>query len=132
MPVIERVAAQLRQYPALACRVEGNTLTVEPAGAAGFPASLSDAGAGFVVALAGWRQSFRCLAGALECFALGLTPACRLRVCRRGRVAYRWTLQHRRGDTWTDDSTTGRLLYPFWRRREVIYLQNGTAPEGPR
>ncbi len=54
---------------------------------------------------------------------------CRLKVFRRGRIDYRWTLEYHNKAGWKEDSTTGLLLFPFWRKREVIYRQNAAIEE---
>jgi len=78
----------------------------------------------FIVSFDGWHEHFKSQVDALNCFALGLTDQCRLKVFRRGRTDYRWTLEYRTEGGWKEDSTTGFLFFPFWRKCEILYRQN--------
>lgn len=62
---------------------------------------------------------------ALSCFAFGLSDECRLRVLSRGSCDYRWILQQQVHGLWHDESETGLVFYPFWRRSRERFLQNG-------
>ena len=105
--------------------------TVEPLTADGFPVSLTEGAGEWVVAFDGWHEHFTSEDEALNCFAFGLSDRCRLRVHFRGSYPHRWTVEHRTGAGWREDSTTGRLFFPFWRRSRVEYRQNSvlTAAE---
>jgi hypothetical protein len=133
MSAVERITERLRGHPELVYRVSGGTITVEPSRADGFPVSLTEGAGEWVVAFDGWHERFASEDEALDCFAFGLSDRCRLKVHYRGRSPYRWTVEARAGDGWREDSTTGRLFFPFWRRPRVAYRRNavtGTAEPG--
>ena len=124
MGAVARVVDRLRRHPGLTCRVRGTTVTVDPPGPGGFAVSLTEAGGTWVVGFDGWHEHFRSEAEALDCFAFGLSDRCRLRVEYRGPYPCRWTVEERTAAGWQADSTTGRVLVPFWLPRRVEYRQN--------
>ena len=124
MSAVEQVRQRLANYPHVRYKAGPAQITILPSGPAGFAISLAEAPGRYTVAFEGWHEEFTSEAEALECLSFGLSDACRLRVERRGAVAYRWTVEARDGDRWREDSTTGLLLFPFWRRRTVEYRQN--------
>ena len=65
---------------------------------------------------------------AIGTFLGGLSEGYRLKVTSRGNVDYRWTIQYREGDGWTNGSTVGLFRYKFWRRKQIRYLQNRLLP----
>ena len=72
----------------------------------------------------GWHEHFDTEEEALNCFEFGLSGNCRLKVVYRGSFAHRWTLESKTDSGWREDSTTGLLVFPFWRRRRAVYLTN--------
>lgn len=104
----------------------------EPAGMIVVPASAPN---GFDVSISedlrvgydGWHEHFGTPDEAIECFALGLSNRCRLRVTYRGDSACKWTLELLEDGCWVEGSTTGLLFFPFWRAPRVEYRQNGSA-----
>jgi hypothetical protein len=132
MSVIPRIADQLRdRHPSLPVRVERETLIVDPAGLGGFSVWFHDCGAKYIVGFDGWHEHFGSEQEALDCFAFGLGGDCRLKVAYRGDFPYRWTLEVNENGAWREESTTGLLFFPFWRRSRILYLMNrpvtGTA-----
>ncbi len=71
-----------------------------------------------------WHELFADPEHALECFAFGLSSTCRLRVHSRGSFEYKWTVEVKHGEAWVEDSTTGLIFYPFWRREQIRYRCN--------
>jgi hypothetical protein len=125
MGAIDRIQEKLSRYPGVEMRKSSHSIEVLPPSTDGFAVSLSIGGDGrMVVQFAGWHEDFEEEDDALNCFAFGLSDACRLKVESRGSVDYRWTLESRHGDQWREDSATGLLAMPFWRRKRVRYLQN--------
>jgi hypothetical protein len=124
MSAIERIIERLQRHPDLVYRVTGRTVTVDPPTAEGFAVSLTEGTDEWVVGFDGWHEHFTSEDEALNCFAFGLSDRCRLRVHRRGSFPYRWTVEERTDDGWREDSTTGLLFFPFWRRSRVEYRQN--------
>lgn len=101
-----------------------SSITVLPTSIAGFNVGL-DVGPGrYTVSFNGWHEDFDDASEALDCFAFGLSAECRLKEYRRGNSAYRWAVESKQNGQWVADSETGLLLFPFWKRSEVVYLQN--------
>ncbi len=124
MGAVERIAKRLQRHPDLVYRMSGGTVTVEPPTANGFAVSLTEDAGKWVVGFGGWHEHFSSEDEAVNCFAFGLSDSCRLRVHYRGSFPYRWTVEARAGDGWREDSTTGLMFFPFWRRSRVEYRQN--------
>jgi hypothetical protein len=38
------------------------------------------------------------------------------------------TVEYRSNDHWIEDSTTGLLAWPFWKKRTIRYLRNELLP----
>jgi hypothetical protein len=124
MRAIARIIEKLKKHPELSFKQEGNIVTVEPADADGFAVGLLERDGGCTVSFEGWHEEFESEEAALNCFAFGLSDQCRLKIDYRGSFPYRWSVEEANGDGWTLDSTTGLLLFPFWRRRHTVYRQN--------
>ena len=124
MSAIARIIEKLKKHPELSYKQEGNIVTVEPADADGFAVGLSERDGGYTVSCEGWHEEFESEEAALNCFAFGLSDQCRLKIDYRGSFPYRWSVEAANGDGWTLDSTTGLLLFPFWRCRHTAYRQN--------
>ena len=73
----------------------------------------------------GWHEDFSSRDEALNCFAFGLSAQCRLRVWLKGKFQYRWALEGRdEAGKWYEDSRTGLVFFPYWKRTSVVVLQN--------
>ena len=131
MDPIAEIRARLMKYPNARAQEGPNSITVLPMDDRGFSVSLHAAGSEFVVSFAGWHEHFSSAEEALNCFAFGLSEECRLKVRKRGDFAYRWTVESQQNGAWVEDSTTGFIFFPFWRRQEVAYLQNRLLPANP-
>jgi hypothetical protein len=101
-----------------------SSLSVYPADANGFPVRVMKNSNTYTVFLAGWHEDFESPEETLDVFGFGLSDLCRLREYRRGDFAYKWTVESLEGGKWQEYSTTGLLIFPFWRRPEMHYLQN--------
>lgn len=123
---ITLLKARLAKHPQVAYEIADRTIDIQPIDARGFRASLveHESGLRYTVAFEGWHQDFGDPAEALRCITLGLSPTGRLQVWSRGPVDYRWTFEQRRGTDWVTVSTSGVVLFPFWRRVRMRYLQN--------
>jgi len=136
LSAIEKIQAKLAKYPTVhsALEVDGaaRTVTVLPIGPTGFAVSLAEHPKGWTVSYEGWHEEFDSEEEALDCFAFGLSAACRLRVEYRGTTPVKWSLEVRSGGGWVEESTVG-LLHPFfWRPRAIRHLQNEILPADPR
>lgn len=121
----EEVAAELAKVPRLRYTITADRIRIEPMETDGFPAELSaDEDGRYTVSFAEWHETFDEEASALDCLFTGLSADCRLEVVSHGGVPSRWTMEVLKGGTWRPYSTTGRLLFPFWKQREVRHLQN--------
>jgi len=97
----------------------------------GFEVRILQMGHGsYVVWFDGWHEEFDDCSEAVRCFAFGLSSNCRLKVLLKGGMRYRWTVERKTDEQWIEDSTTGLLLFPFWRRTTVTYLANRAGDLG--
>lgn len=124
MDAIEKIRAKLAGYAGVQYLEEPDKIEVRPADETGFAVGLVVAPAGFTVYFDGWHEEFASEKEALECFAFGLSSACRLAVVFRGDRPAKWTVESLNDGQWTPDSTTGLLLQPFWRSSRVVYRRN--------
>jgi hypothetical protein len=118
------IKAMLRKYPQ--ARSEGSTthLTVLPPDANGFRVTFREQAAGFVVECDGWHQDFADAAKALDCFAIALSPASRLKLSRRGTLDCAWQLEIYNGTEWVGLTEVALPTYPLWRPVKIVHLQN--------
>ncbi|MGH9928378.1 MAG: hypothetical protein ACREA9_04010 [Pyrinomonadaceae bacterium] len=124
MTVIDEIRARLSKYPNARYESNDSSITVLPLSNDGFSVALTVNPDGYTVSFNGWHEDFRSQEEPLNCFAFGLSDECRLKECRRGSFAHKWTLESKEGGRWVEDSTTGLFLFPFWRKPAVRYLQN--------
>lgn len=129
MSAIVEIEKRLRNFPELRYKISESTITIEPPSRGGFSLSLIETGSQWVVQFDGWHEHFDSETDALDCFAFGLTDECRLQITYRGSKPCKWTLQSKSGSGWVSDSTTGLLVFPFWLRKRVEYLQNNIISE---
>ena len=128
MEPLAEIRTRLKKYPQARFEERSRSITVVPTESSGFPVSLEVTGGEYVVFFAGWHEHFSSPQEALNCFGFGLSESCRLKVHKRGDFAHRWTVESQQNGTWVEDSTTGLLFFPFWRREAVVYLQNRLLP----
>lgn len=124
MDIRQEAKQWLGGYPGIRYEETEDSIRVPVQCESGFDVELFDADGGYMVGYDGWHEEFDKAAEALECFAFGLCERCRLRVKMRGKSPQTWTLEYFEEGEWRADSTTGLLFFPFWRRAEIIYLQN--------
>ena len=124
MNPIEEIKTRLRKYPHIKYETSASSITVLPESDKGFTVGFEGAPGHYLVSFNGWHEEFTDADEALNCFVFGLSDECRLKEHRRGGFAYRWTVESKQKDEWVADSETGLFLFPFWKRVEVIYLQN--------
>jgi hypothetical protein len=124
MNAIEQIRERLRKYPHVRYEVGASSISVLPTSNDGFTVGLEISQSQITVFFNGWHEHFQEQDEALDCFAFGLSDECRLMECRRGNFAYRWTVESKQDGKWVADSETGLFLFPFWKSKEVRYLQN--------
>ena len=124
MDAIEQIKERLRKYPNVRYEVGAYSISVLPTSNDGFTVGLEVIQSRYTVSFNGWHEDFQEEEEALDCFAFGLSEECRLKECRRGSFAYRWTVESRQNGKWVADSETGLFLFPFWTKKDIRYLQN--------
>src|SRR5688500_16326077 len=124
MSAIATVKAKLAKYPVARFRATETSIVVEPYQPGGFEVRLDVRPGECTVSFEGWHEEFQSEDEALNCFAFGLSSACRLRTGLRGLFPYRWTVESLQGGQWVADSTTGLLIFPVWRRRRTEHRRN--------
>src|SRR5882724_10422340 len=124
MDPIEEIKTKLSKYPHVKYEIGGSSIRVLPTSDAGFTVGLEVAHGRHTVSFNGWHEEFSDAAEALDCFAFGLSDECCLKEHRRGKFAYRWSVESKQNGQWIVDSETGLFIFPFWKRSEVVYLQN--------
>ena len=124
MDVIEEIKARLQEYPHAKFESSGSAISVLPISNDGFTVSLMVNQDSYTVSFNGWHEDFEDQEEALNCFAFGLSSECRLKEYRRGNVACKWTVESKENGEWVKDSTTGLLIFPFWMKKKIRYLQN--------
>lgn len=121
---IARIRSLLREYPPTQYETTATNAMVDPVDDTGFTVEFLVEARGFTVRCDRWHQRFTLFSDALDLFAVALTTDARLEVWQRGGVRYKWILQCREGRLWRTIGAVRRLLFPFWRPREVVYLRN--------
>jgi len=130
MSVIDRIKAKLGEYPGIRYSEAPNEIEVHPTDDSGFAVGLRVSDHAYTVWFDGWHEDFASEDEALDCFVFGLSPGCRLAVVLRGDTTTKWIVESLRDGQWTQDSVTGLLLQPFWRKACVIYRQNRLIAAG--
>jgi len=121
---INEIKKRLAKYPGVVYQSRNSDISVPPRDSAGFAVSLHLQGTNFIVSFDGWHETFTEAEEAVNCFVMGLTDSCRLEVELRRGMARKWTLQQLSDGSWVTHSEVGLLLFPFWRRKRVVYRQN--------
>jgi len=130
MTAIEKIESKLQRCPLARYVTADGTITVEPATSTGFSVWLTEKNTRYTVGYDGWHEEFGDESDALDAFAFGLSEECRLKVVQRGCSDCAWVVEGKDGDgKWNEDSTTGMLLTPFWRKKSIVYRQNHLIKE---
>ena len=123
MNVIEEIKERLKLYPQAKYESGDDYIRVLPQSKDGFTVELIIENGGCTVHFNGWHERFDTVEEGLNCFTFGLSKDCRLREYHRSGVTYKWTVEYKENDEWVEDSTTGLLIYPYFGRKEIRYLQ---------
>ncbi len=125
MTAIEEINERLKKYPHLKVDQKDGSLTIHPPSEEGFKVSICENPGEYTITFGdGWHEHFKDRGEALKCFSFGLSNECRLKVVYRGNQPHKWIVQYLEDDKWIDDSTTGLLMFPFWRSRSEKLFQN--------
>ena len=103
---------------------KADAITILPSSETGFPVTFNAGKNYFMVSLKGWHEEFLNEEEALNCVMFGLSDQCRLKVFSTGQFEYKWIVEYKRDNAWIDESETGLLLFPFWKKKNVKYYQN--------
>jgi hypothetical protein len=123
--LIEEIKTRLSKYPDVRYESNASSITVFAVSDHGFDVSLMvNRGNGYMVSFAEWHVDVESEEEALNLFALGLSDECRLKEYRRGTFSYKWTMEYLEDSEWIGYETTALVLFPFWRKSAVRYLQN--------
>jgi hypothetical protein len=123
MSVISLIVQKLKMYPELDFVKDKSSISVTPSG--GFTVWLTENDNNITVGFNGWHEEFTEQEEALDYFAFGLGSECRLKVYSRGTTEYKWVVQMLNDKKWFDGHETSLLFFPFWRKKQITYLQNG-------
>ena len=118
------IIAKLDKYTGFDADIGDDHIVITCQNPESFDVSIHAFGDEFQVGFDGWHEHFDVEEDALNCFAFGLSKDCRLKVVKRGKMECSWTAQARQDDTWVDDTTTGLILIPIWRPKQIEYRQN--------
>jgi hypothetical protein len=129
MNLIDDIKTRLSKYPHIRYESDASSITVFPHSPDGFAVTLVvNHGNVYTISFEGWHEDFESEEEAFNVFAFGLSDECRLKEYRRGNFAYKWTVEYLEEGQWKEESTTGLILFPFWKRMAVRYLQNKLLP----
>ena len=130
MTAIERIKGKLSAHPEMRYSEGPNEIDVKPPDSSGFSVGFRITPTGFTVNFEGWHEEFTSEDEALDCFAFGLSPNCRLAVVLRGNTETKWVVESLEDGNWTPDSETGLFFQPFWRWARIEYRQNNLLGRG--
>jgi hypothetical protein len=131
MDPFAEIRNRLAGRPGLRIEEKNGCIEAIPDDEGGFPVSLFDEGNHFTVGYGGWHEQFESVEDAVECFGFGLSERCRLKSFLAGSSEYKWTVEYLNDGAWTEDRTVGLIFYPYWRKRHIIYRQNGLTTKEP-
>lgn len=125
MNPIELIKEKLKKYPHIKYEEGLKSIRLFPAAPNGFSVSMHLESEGITIYYDdGWHETFQKEDEALNCFSFGLSENCRLRVTSRGNFRHKWQVQALVTGNWETESETGLLLFPFWKKPNVYFLQN--------
>lgn len=124
MDPIAEIRERFKKYPDARYEAGDGWIRYVPCSENGFVVELQALDEEVIVAFDGWHEHFPDNETALNCFAFGLSDACRLKIVSRGGRPHKWIVEELQNGYWVADSETGLLFFQFWRRPRVIYLQN--------
>ena len=130
MNAIQKIKTKLSAHPDVQYSESADGIEVHPRDQSGFTVGLRITPSRFTVNFEGWHEEFTSEDEALDCFAFGLSPKCRLVIVLRGDTETKWVVEGFENGVWTPDSETGLLLQPFWRPARVEYRQNRVLNAG--
>jgi hypothetical protein len=122
--VISHIKEKLQKYPHVTYTTTEGHLEIPAQSPTGFRVWIHERADGCSVGFDGWHEEFTDADEAVNCFAFGLSTACRLRVFSLGSADYKWQVLHKVDGQWVADSETSLFVFPFWRGSVQRDLQN--------
>ena len=123
--VVSEVVGLLKKYPQINYERRDDSVLVPPATPEGFAVTIEQIWEGhFAVSYGGWQKDFDILEEAVDCFLMGLSNRCRLKVESKGSKPVRWTLEQLEEQNWREVSSRGSWSARLFKQPEVSYLQN--------
>jgi hypothetical protein len=97
-----------------------------PSSEHGFEVALVVSPGFYTVSYAIWHTEVTDEQMAVDGFLNGLSDVVRLKVTSRGKVDYLWVIQFRelKSESWFSGTAVSILRYPFWKKKEIRFLQN--------
>jgi hypothetical protein len=83
----------------------------------------------FSVSCDRWHEDFYNFEEALDCFFLGLSNRCRVKVQSKDGAPFRWTVEYLDDTDWHERSTNSVWTYRFLSSPTTSYLQNDLLSE---
>ena len=123
MNSLQKIEEILKQYPDAQYKVGLNSIVVVPS-ENGFEVGIELDSNSASVHFDGWHEEFEEDEEAIDCFAFGLSDACRLRILQRGKTDFKWIVESKENNEWKKDSETGLFFFPFWLPMKERILQN--------
>lgn len=125
MNPLESIKVKLKNYPSTSYEEGPGFIKVFPINPDGFSVSMYLQPKCIEVYFDdGWHEKFQDANEALDCFSFGLSENCRLKITTRGNSRHKWEVQFIKSEKWETESVTGLLIFPFWKKARVFYLQN--------
>ncbi len=124
MNAIAKLKDKLSQYQNLKYEEDSFRISVPKIKDDGFCVDLIEEGNELVVYFEGWHEHFDNEFDAFNCFLWGLSLNSRLKVLSRGTFDYKWILEMKMNELWSNQGTTGLIFFPFWKEKRERILKN--------
>ena len=122
--IITEIKERISKYDGVEVEFGEKYASVKPTHPNSFNVRIDVTDQHFIISYNGWHEEFENYEEALENFAFGLSDQCRIKVTMRGDFEYKWEVQSAEKDLWMFESETGLLMFPFWRKKKIKFLQN--------
>lgn len=128
--MFDEILATLGKYSQLRFEKRDNLIRVLPAVREGFEVVIEEVWENhFSVSFDHWHEDFYNLEEATDCFLLGLSNRCRVKVESKGGVPFRWTVEYLDSREWHERSSNSVWTHRFLSAATTAYLQNDLLSE---
>ena len=129
--MFDEILATLEKYPQARYEKSDNSIRVIPSLREGFEVVLEEVWENhFSVSFDHWHEDFYTLQEAVDCFLLGLSNRCRIKVESKGGAPFRWTVECLDDSQWRERSSNSVWTHRFMSPVTTAYLQNDLLSEG--